>query len=122
TYDAAAKGELGWATDNIVFFTNEAEGDDRKVLTLSATIEEYFPPMTESELAQAPKLVVDRMAHDFGAVRQGNVVETQFTLTNSGKTELILRNTQANCGCTVSTPDKTTLLPGESTTLKVSFN
>lgn len=122
TYDAAAKGELGWATDNIVFFTNEAEGEDRKVLTLSATIEEYFPPMTESELAQAPKLEVDRMAHDFGAVRQGNVVETQFTLTNSGKTELILRNTQANCGCTVSTPEKTTLLPGESTSLKVSFN
>ena len=122
TYDAAAKGELGWVTDNITFFTNEAEGDNRKVLTLSTTIEEYFPPMTEAELSKAPRLLLDRTAHEFGNVRQGNVVETHFTLTNNGKSDLIIRDTKANCGCTVSTPEKTTLLPGESTRMKVSFN
>ncbi len=122
TYDAAAKAALGWATDNIVFYTNEPESENRKILTLSATIEEYFPPMTEAELAKAPKLQIDRSTHEFGNVRQGNVVETEFTLTNNGRTDLIIRDTQANCGCTVSTPDKTTLLPGETATLKVSFN
>lgn len=122
TYDAAAKGSLGWVTDNIVFFTNEADDVNRKVLTLSATIEEYFPPMTESELAKAPRLQIDRTTHEFGSIRQGNVVETEFTLTNSGQTPLSIRDTQANCGCTVSTPEKSTLAPGESAKLKVSFN
>lgn len=122
TYDAAAKGELGWITDNIVFFTNEQEPADRKVLTLSATIEEYFPPMTESELSKAPRLLVDRTNHEFGNVRQGNIVETEFTLTNNGRSDLTIRETKANCGCTVSTPEKNTLAPGESAKLKVSFN
>lgn len=122
TYDAAAKGELGWVTDNISFVTNEAEENSKKVITLSTTIEEYFPPLTESELAKAPRLQIDRTQHDFGSVREGNVVETEFILTNNGLTDLTIRDTEANCGCTVSTPEKTVLLPGESTKLKVSFN
>lgn len=122
TYNAAAKGDLGWVTDNIAFFTNEAEGVNKKVFTLSSTIEEHFPPMTESELAKAPRLQIDRTVHEFGSVRQGNIVETEFTLTNNGRTDLIIRDTKANCGCTVSTPEKSTLAPGESAKLKVSFN
>ncbi|AHM63492.1 hypothetical protein D770_26245 [Flammeovirgaceae bacterium 311] len=122
TYDAAAKGDLGWVTDNVAILTNEAEGENRKGFTVSITIEEYFPPMTESELAKAPRLQVDRSTHEWGNVRQGNTVETEFVLTNNGHSELIIRDTKANCGCTVSTPEKTTLLPGESAPMKVSFN
>ena len=122
TYDAAAKGELGWVTDNVVFFTNESEPDSRKMLTLSTTIEEYFPPMTESELSKAPRLQLSRTTHEFGNVRQGNIVETDFTLTNAGHSDLIIRDIKTNCGCTVSTPERTTIPPGESTVLKVSFN
>jgi hypothetical protein len=122
TYDAAKRGELGWLTDNVVFYTNEPDGDNKKVMTVSATVEEYFPPMTQAELAQAPRLQLDRAKHEFGGVRQGNIAETEFTLSNTGQSVLNLRDIKSNCGCTVGVPEKKDLQPGESVKLKVSVN
>jgi hypothetical protein len=122
TYDVSARNDLGWLTDNVVLFTNEDGEAGTKNLYVSATVEEFFAPMTEEELAKAPRLVLNNKLHEFGSVNEGNTVETQFTLTNSGQQELQIRKTKGNCGCTVGTPEKMNLQPGESTTLKVSFN
>jgi hypothetical protein len=35
---------------------------------------------------------------------------------------LNIRETRANCGCTVSAPEKDTLAPGESSKISVTFN
>lgn len=122
TYDVKARNELGWVSDNLVFFTNEAEEENRKSFSVMATIEEYFAPMTEEEMARAPRLQLDKTKHDFGNVKEGTTVETEFVITNTGKQELNIRKTKANCGCTVSTPEKDTLAPGESSNVKVTFD
>lgn len=121
TYDAQARKSLGFNSDRIVLFTNEAE-DSVKEFTVMATIEEYFPPMTEEELRQAPKLTFAKTTHDFGNIQEGEVVKTEFTFTNTGQSPLNIRETKANCGCTVSRPEKETLNPGESSKLTVTFN
>ena len=122
TYDVKARNELGWVSDNIVFFTNEAEPENRKSFSVMATIEEYFPPMTEEELAKAPRLQLDKRVYDFRKAKEGELVETSFQITNTGKQPLNIRKTKANCGCTVSAPEKDTLAPGESSQIKVTFN
>lgn len=122
TYDVKALNELGWVSDNLVLFTNEGEPEGRKSFNVMATIEEYFPPMTEAEMAQAPRLQLDKMKHDFGNVKEGILLETEFVITNNGKQDLNIRTTKANCGCTVSTPEKDTLAPGESSKIKVTFD
>lgn len=122
TYDVKARNELGWVSDNVVFFTNEAEPDNKKSFSVMATIEEYFPPMTEQELAQAPRLQLDKTLYDFGNAKEGEMVETTFQMTNIGKQPLSIRKTKANCGCTVSAPEKDTLAPGESSNIKVTFD
>ncbi|MFP4095839.1 MAG: DUF1573 domain-containing protein [Cyclobacteriaceae bacterium] len=121
TYDADARKSLGFASDRIRLFTNEVE-DSIKEFTVMATIEEYFPPMTEEELAQAPRISFGKTSYDFGSIKEGQVVTTDFVFTNTGRSELNIRETQANCGCTVSKPGKSTLAPGESSKITVMFN
>lgn len=122
TYDVQARNELGWVTDNLVLFTNEAEGENRKSFSVMATIEEYFPPLTGEELAQAPRLQLDKTLYEFGSIKEGKLVETEFVITNSGQTPLNIRKTKANCGCTVSRSEKDVLQPGESSKILVTFD
>lgn len=121
TYDATIKSGLGFSSDHIRLFTNEAE-DSVKEFSVMATIEEYFPPMTKEELENAPRLLLEKKSHDFGEIKEGEVVKTNFVFTNTGRSPLNIRETKANCGCTVSRPDKDTLEPGESSKITVSFN
>jgi hypothetical protein len=121
TYDPKAKDDLGFVTDRISIYTNEAE-DSTKEYSIMATIEEYFAPMTQEELDKAPRIAFDRTMQDFGTIKQGEVVSTTFTFTNTGRSTLNIRETKANCGCTVSEPEKTTLAPGESSILRVTFD
>jgi len=108
-------------SDNIVLFTDESN-DNRKSFSVYANIEEYFPPMTAEELEMAPKLMIENRVHDFGRIKQGSVVETTFTIMNEGKSDLNIRKTKSTCACTVSTPEKSTLEPGEQIKINVSFN
>ncbi len=39
-------------------------------MTVLATIQEYFPPLSEKELAKAPKLSFDKTTFDFGKLRR----------------------------------------------------
>jgi len=121
TYDPVKRGALGYHTEQVVIGTTDYK-EPEKTLNVVATIEEYFPPMTEEELAKAPKLLLDRREHNFGKILPNAVVETSFTLTNTGKSELNIRSTLANCTCTVATLEKETLKPGESTKLKITFD
>ncbi|WP_299624168.1 DUF1573 domain-containing protein [uncultured Tenacibaculum sp.] len=70
----------------------------------------------------APEVVFDREVHDFGIVDEGFVVETSFKVTNSGKSDLVITNAKASCGCTVPTWPKEPIKPGETKEVQVKFN
>ena len=123
TYDATQaveQNKLGFSTDRVRLYTNEA--DSVKDFTVMATVEEYFEPLSEKELRKAPKITFSKKKHNFGTINQGEVVKTEFEFTNSGRGELEIRATKANCGCTVSTPDDDTLRSGDSSKVVVTFN
>jgi hypothetical protein len=121
TYDPAKKNDLGFVTDKIALYTDETN-EPEKIFMAVATIEEYFPPMTAEELAKAPRLSFDKTSNDFGNIKQTDKVSTEFVMTNNGKSVLNIRQTKSNCGCTVANLPKMTLAPGESETIKVSFD
>tara|TARA_R110002073_G_scaffold8207_2_gene45719 strand:- start:2234 stop:2698 length:465 start_codon:yes stop_codon:yes gene_type:complete len=64
----------------------------------------------------------DKTEYDFGTVNEGDVVETEFIVTNSGKTDLVITNAQASCGCTVPVWPKEAIKPGESSKVLAKFN
>jgi mono/diheme cytochrome c family protein len=64
----------------------------------------------------------DEVTHDLGEIPTDSHVEHTFYLYNVGGKPLILRKADASCGCTVVKLEKKTLLPGESTALKVNLD
>lgn len=69
-----------------------------------------------------PKISFDRNEHNFGTINEGDIVETVFTFTNTGKTELIISSAKGSCGCTVPEWPSEPIMPGESGEIKVKFN
>ncbi|CAM1339757.1 DUF1573 domain-containing protein [Tenacibaculum aestuarii] len=70
----------------------------------------------------APEISFDKEEFDFGTVKEGEVVETTFVVTNTGKSDLVITHAQASCGCTVPEWTKDPIAPGETGDIKVSFN
>ncbi|AUC23682.1 MULTISPECIES: DUF1573 domain-containing protein [Polaribacter] len=77
----------------------------------------------DNEIKKGTALIsLDKTIYDFGTVNEGDLVETSFVVTNSGKTDLVITNAQGSCGCTVPTWPKAPIKPGETGTVDVKFN
>lgn len=64
----------------------------------------------------------DTKDYDFGTVKEGDVVEGVFKVANKGKTDLVITDASASCGCTVPEWPKDAIKPGDSAEIKFSFN
>jgi len=60
--------------------------------------------------------------HDFGTINQGDKVTHIFTYTNTGAVDLLVSNAVGSCGCTVPEYTHEPVHPGETGTIKVTFN
>jgi hypothetical protein len=69
-----------------------------------------------------PAITFEKTNHDFGTIQQGEVVRYKFVFTNTGDAPLIISNTQASCGCTVSDYPKQPISPGEQGEIPVEFD
>ena len=70
-----------------------------------------------------PVMSFERAEHDFGTINEGDVVETTFAFTNTGKSDLIILDARGSCGCTVPEyPKNTPIAPGETREIKVKFD
>jgi len=64
----------------------------------------------------------DKKVHDYGIITEGAVVSTSFVVTNLGKSDLIISNAKATCGCTIPVWPKKPIAPGASEKIEVKFN
>lgn len=65
---------------------------------------------------------VDANEWDFGKVKPGVVLKHDFVLKNETNDILGINNIHTSCGCTASESAKKSLMPQESTAIKVTFN
>jgi hypothetical protein len=78
---------------------------------------------TVASASDAPVMTFDKLSHDFGTIDEGEVVETVFTLTNTGSSDLIILNARGSCGCTVPDyPKDQPIAPGDSAKVTVKFD
>lgn len=77
---------------------------------------------TETVKDGTPVATFNKTEHDFGSIKKGSRNETEFEITNSGNTDLVIINASASCGCTVPEYPKTPIKPGNSAKIKVAFN
>lgn len=75
-----------------------------------------------AQLNQLGTLVFNDTLHDFGRIKAGEVVTTDFTMTNTGKQDIIIYDAKAACGCTIPEYPDAPLKPGASQVISVRFN
>lgn len=67
-------------------------------------------------------LLIEPTEFNFGLIDEGIEVTHDFKLTNLGKTNLLIYNAYATCGCTIPKLTKNKLKPHESTILKITVD
>ncbi len=121
TYDTKAGKTYGRAS-NRLYLTTNGNNDYKSAISINANIEEDFSNLTPEQLANAPVANFAPLSFDFGEMQQGEKKTHTFTLTNNGKSELIIRRIKTSCGCTAAAPSAKVIAPGKSAPVKVTFN
>ena len=102
------------------------EGKGGTVASSSPTISAATPAANaapeEKPDGPLPAFSFSEELHDFGTIKDGDVVEHVFTFTNNGQAPLIISDAKGSCGCTVPEWPKEPIAVGGTGELKVKFN
>lgn len=72
--------------------------------------------------ANMPVITFDNDLHDFGRITEGESLTYSFHFTNTGKSDLVISNCSATCGCTVPDYPHKRIAPGEDGYVEVTFD
>lgn len=121
SYNGKMKGSYGFQSDNIEIITDD-ETNSTKSFSVYATVEDNFKDLKPEELARAPQLKLQTTTLDFGKMQPNGTGTQEIQFLNTGKRELDIRSVQGNCTCITASAKKTSLKPGESSSIKIEFN
>ncbi len=90
------------------------------------------PPPTAKELkikAMGPEpgtplttIEFDTPVQNFGKIKEGEVLNINYSFTNTGKEMLIIKDVSASCGCTIPTKPQEPIAPGAKGAIKATFD
>lgn len=75
-----------------------------------------------ADMSELPAFKFNSEEHDFGRISEGEKVTYTFKFKNVGKSDLIISQAKATCGCTVADYPKTPIKPGTESNIAISFN
>lgn len=122
SYDASRVNAFGFQSGDRLYLQTDDSIQPLKIVYVSANIKEDFSKLTPRQLENAPKIEFAEKIFDFGTRPTGDPVPYSYTFRNTGKSDLIIRKVHASCGCTATTPEKTTIKPGESSKIDINFD
>jgi hypothetical protein len=91
------------------------------------SIEDIKNPATadginEQQKADMPEIQFENLSYDFGKVIKGEILHYTFHFKNVGKSNLVISDAVASCGCTTSVPPKAPVKPGEKGEITITFD
>lgn len=122
TYDATLNSENWGNVNDLIRLKVNGNPVPNVYLYVSANLVEDFSGLSARELENAPVFKLESNTVDFGKVRQGEAADVEFTFTNEGKSDLIIRHVKAGCGCTALMPTENVIKPGQKGSIKAKFN
>ena len=69
-----------------------------------------------------PDIVVGASRHDFGQVKQGDVVTTEIAMRNKGTGDLKIEAVSTSCGCTTAQVQPEVIPPGGTGRLIINYD
>lgn len=64
----------------------------------------------------------EKTVHDYGTIQQNDNGTCEFIFVNNGTEPLVINSAKGSCGCTVPEWPKEPIQPGESASIKVSYD
>lgn len=77
--------------------------------------------MDPNAAATMPTMDFKDTTHDFGTIKEGEIVTYDFEFTNNGKNPLIISNATGSCGCTAPDYPREPVPPGKTAKINVEF-
>lgn len=100
-----------------------AELEGKKTVNPTAAPTPATQPVKEEKPAgPLPQFQFETVDHDFGTIKEGQVVEYTYKFKNSGEAPLIIQAAQGSCGCTASDWTKTPIPVGGTGFVKAKFD
>ena len=123
TYDGVKNQGWGNVSDMVKIKINGVV-QENVFLYVSANLVEDFSKLTSTELSNAPVFILVSTTFDIGKMPAATSKEVEFKFTNEGKSDLVIRNIKATCGCTAIQQGSqgTAVKPGETSSIKATFN
>ncbi|HTN69340.1 MAG TPA: DUF1573 domain-containing protein [Dysgonamonadaceae bacterium] len=70
-----------------------------------------------------PEVKFNKIVHDYGSIKEEvEVAVSEFELTNTGTSPVVIQRIVASCGCTSPTYTREPILPGKKGNVKVAYN
>jgi hypothetical protein len=95
TFNAARRNDIGFMYDRISLMTNDST-EAEKMISISVNLVEDFSKMTPEQLTHAPKIKFETTTYDFGTVKEGDTIRTEFKFTNEGDSLLRIRKVKGS--------------------------
>ena len=118
----SSAGRPGIFTKTVTVTSNAATPST--VLTIKGDVvnkSEMKASLTPAQLAQSPRLVLDRNVHNFGKMESGQQAAAKFTVKNPGKQPLELGMITSECNCIGYKTVPPTIAPGKSAVVEVLY-
>jgi hypothetical protein len=88
------------------------------VLLLSAVVFSF----AQDKKASGPQFKFEDTKHNFGFVREGELVHMEYTFQNTGTQPILISEVKVTCGCTTPDFPKSPIKPGEKGIIKINFD
>jgi len=108
---------------------------EKKIAALEARLSEMegkkslpTPTTTPAEVPETkpegplPVMQFETLEHDFGTIKDGDVVEHTYKIKNTGEAPLIIQSASPSCGCTVPDYSKEPIPAGGEGFVKAKFD
>ncbi len=101
----------------------------KSLLTIGVVVATFFTTIKAQEITTGldvkpslAEITFDKDVHDYGNIKQNANGISEFKFKNTGKEPLIISMAKGSCGCTVPEWPKEPIKPGESASIKVSYD
>jgi hypothetical protein len=103
----------------VYIFSNDPENPQYRI-EFSANV---LSQETENINSNAsPEIKLSKYNHNFGNVKQGEVLDLTVDVINSGKSNLEITDIKSSCGCTAAMMNEKSIKPNEKSELKITFD
>jgi hypothetical protein len=105
----------------LVLITNDVLMNTKILYVKGKTVQD-FSGISKAELAVAPIIKASATTVNFGELKQGGTKMQQITISNTGKSDLEIRNIHAGCYCFSGKTGAKVLKPGETAKVDLTFD